>query len=149
MNVYEKCFREYAKREVKEVLDAACDSGGPMLELARRGYVVIGADLHEEVVEIARRKAIEAGLDIKFIVCDARELDKFFSESSFDVVTMFFSSINYMTSWKDLMRLLRSVKYVLRSGGIFIADAQNPYEYMFRLSKNGEGRPITWSVERY
>ena len=54
VNAYEECFRKFAKREIKKVLDVACGTGGPTLELASRGYPVVGADLHREVIELAR-----------------------------------------------------------------------------------------------
>jgi len=61
---------------------------------------------------------------------------------------MFFTSTAYMTELDDLIKLLKSVKYVLRDGGIFVADTPNPYEFMFRLSSGGgKERPVTWDVE--
>ncbi len=54
VDAYVECFRRLAKREVKEVLDVACGTGGPTIELAKRGYSVVGADLHEEVIELAK-----------------------------------------------------------------------------------------------
>ncbi len=81
-------------------------------------------------------------------MCDARELSKVFSEGSFDAVTMFFTSIAYMRELNDLIKFLKSVKYVLRGGGIFVADSPNPHEFMFRLgSWGGEGRCAIWDVE--
>jgi 2-polyprenyl-3-methyl-5-hydroxy-6-metoxy-1,4-benzoquinol methylase len=55
-------FRGYAGRSVREVLDAAYGTGGPTIELAKRGYAVRGVDLHREVVKVAREKARRAGL---------------------------------------------------------------------------------------
>ncbi len=148
VNAYEDCFRRFAKREVKDVLDIACGTGGPTIELARRGYSVVGADLHREVIELAMEKVRKLGLNVEFKVCDARELSKVFSKESFDAVTMFFTSIAYMKDLDDLVKLLKSVKYVLRSGGIFVADAPNPHEFMFRVgSLGGEYKPITWDVK--
>lgn len=63
----EEIFREDAKREVKRVLDLACGTGIPTLELAERGYEVLGLDLHEEMLRVARRKAEARGLNVKFI----------------------------------------------------------------------------------
>ncbi len=148
VNAYVECFKRFAKREVKDVLDIACGTGGPTIELARRGYSVVGADLHREVIELAKEKVRDLGLNIEFIVCDARELSKVFSKGSFDAVTMFFTSIAYMKDLEDLMKLLKSVKYVLRDGGIFVADTPNPHTFMFKVgSEGGNYRPGTWDVE--
>ncbi len=114
----------------------------PTLELARRGYRVIGVDVHEEMLEVAREKAAKEGLDVKFVRCDAREL-RFVEE--FDAVTMFFSSLPYMTTYEDLMRLLRGVYRALRPGDVLVADEPNPLAFAYRLGRK-EG-PTVWDVE--
>ncbi len=71
----EELFRKEAERKVKKILDLACGTGIPTLELARRGYEVTGLDLHEEMLAVARRKAEGEGLGIEFIQGNALELD--------------------------------------------------------------------------
>jgi SAM-dependent methyltransferase len=114
----EEIFREDAKREVNRVLDLACGTGIPTLELADRGYEVLGPDLHEEMLRVAMRKAEARGLNVKFIQGNA--LDMSFKEE-FDAVTMFFSSIMYFDDFA-IRELFNSVKRALRPGGVFIAD---------------------------
>lgn len=53
----EEIFKNDAKRDVKRILDLACGTGIPTLELAERGYEIVGLDLHEEMLEVAKRKA--------------------------------------------------------------------------------------------
>lgn len=53
----EEIFKKDAKRSVKKVLDLACGTGIPTLELAERDYEIVGLDLHEEMLEVAKRKA--------------------------------------------------------------------------------------------
>jgi len=53
----EKLFQNEAERDVRKILDLACGTGIPTLELARRGYRVMGLDLHEGMLAVARRKA--------------------------------------------------------------------------------------------
>ncbi|ASJ09211.1 SAM-dependent methyltransferase [Thermococcus siculi] len=129
----EEIFREDAGRPVKGVLDLACGTGIPTLELARRGYDVIGLDLHEEMLEIARRKAKKEGLKIKFIQGDALKIE---FEEEFDAVTMFFSSITYFDD-SAIQQLFNSVKRALRPGGVFIADFP-AWHY------GGRDGPIVW-----
>lgn len=134
-------FEKVAERDVEDVLDIACGTGGPTLLLAKRGYRVTGLDLHEEMLEVARSKALNEGLNIEFPQGDARNLE--FSEE-FDAATMFFTSIAYMTEWEDLMSLLRSVHAALRPGGVFIADTSNPYSYCWTKDLN---KPTVWDVK--
>ncbi len=59
---------------VRTVLDAACGSGGHALWLAQHGYRVAGADVSPVMIDLARRKAADAGLDIPFSVADLTNL---------------------------------------------------------------------------
>src|SRR5882724_3405069 len=44
------------------VLDVPCGEGCVMLDLAQRGYAVTGADVSEEMANVARRAAAASGL---------------------------------------------------------------------------------------
>jgi len=118
MNFVEEIFKADAKRDVKKILDLACGTGIPTLELAKRGYEVTGMDLHEEMLEVAKRKAKREGLTIELIQGDVLEMN---FEQKFDAVTMFFSSIMYFDE-KDLRKLFNSVVKALKPGGVFVAD---------------------------
>ena len=56
-----KWKEESGKRKVESVLDVACGTGDMVVELEKRGCEVIGVDLSEEMLTIARHKL--AGLD--------------------------------------------------------------------------------------
>ncbi|BAD85462.1 SAM-dependent methyltransferase, UbiE/COQ5 family [Thermococcus kodakarensis KOD1] len=133
----EEIFREDAKREVKRVLDLACGTGIPTLELAERGYEVLGLDLHEEMLRVARRKAEARGLNVKFIRGNALDIS---FEEEFDAVTMFFSSIMYFDD-SAIRELFNSVRRTLRPGGVFIAD----FPCWFYGGNDG---PIVWDERR-
>lgn len=49
------------------LLDAGCGTGHQALALAERGYRVVGADLSEEMLSIALRRAKDAPGDIRFV----------------------------------------------------------------------------------
>jgi SAM-dependent methyltransferase len=71
-----------------ELLDVATGSGNAAILAAQAGARVTGLDLTPELLEVARQRAAEAGLDVRFIEGDAEELP--FEESSFDRVTSCF-----------------------------------------------------------
>src|SRR3954447_541021 len=67
----------------ERVLDLACGSGRHSLELTRQGFETVGADISPELLEIARRDAEQAGLEVEFVEADLRDLD---FEAEFDIV---------------------------------------------------------------
>ena len=71
-----------------ELLDVATGSGNVAVAAARAGAQVTGLDLTPELLEVARRRAADADLDISFIEGDAEELP--FEADSFDRVTSCF-----------------------------------------------------------
>ncbi len=66
-------------------LDVATGTGAVALLAARAGARVTGLDLAPELIETARRKAAEEGLDVRFDVGDAERLP--YPDRSFQTVT--------------------------------------------------------------
>ena len=54
-------FAKHAERKVADVLDLACGTGRMTIELAKRGYDMIGVDRSPEMLDFARTAAEEAG----------------------------------------------------------------------------------------
>ena len=74
---------EYDK--ATRILDIGCGTGRHSIELAKRGYIVVGIDLSESLLKRAKEKASEQKLQIVFQKHDARNLP-FLHE--FDLVIM-------------------------------------------------------------
>lgn len=58
------------------VLDAGCGTGENALHVASLGLHVLGVDVAETALLIAREKAAARGLDAEFVVADALHLDR-------------------------------------------------------------------------
>lgn len=97
------------------VLDVCCGTGDLSLELARRvspGGSVIGCDFSEPMLDLAREKAAERGVDgVRFEWADALQLP--YDAGRFDAATVGFGVRNFA----DRDRGLREMARVLRSGG--------------------------------
>lgn len=74
---------EYNKQV--EILDIGCGTGRHSIELAKRGYQVVGIDLSESMLQRAKQKAVAENLQINFEKHDARKLTYL---SQFDLVIM-------------------------------------------------------------
>jgi ubiquinone/menaquinone biosynthesis C-methylase UbiE len=72
----------------QHLLDIACGSGQTALPAARKGALVTGVDIAQNLIEHANRRASFEGLDAHFDVGDAELLP--YDDTSFDVlITMF------------------------------------------------------------
>jgi SAM-dependent methyltransferase len=58
------------------VLDAGCGTADNALHIASLGLHVLGVDVAETAVSIARKKAAARGIDADFVVADALHLDR-------------------------------------------------------------------------
>jgi ubiquinone/menaquinone biosynthesis C-methylase UbiE len=58
------------------VLDAGCGTGENALHIASRGLSVLGVDVAETALAIAREKADDRGLEVEFAVADAFQLQR-------------------------------------------------------------------------
>src|SRR5208283_4800657 len=75
----------------QDLLDVATGTGNVAIPAALAGARVTGLDLTPELLEVARRRASDAGVDVNFIEGDAEELP--FEDDSFDRVTSCFGVI--------------------------------------------------------
>src|SRR6185295_10452876 len=58
------------------VLDAGCGTGENALHVASLGLPVLGFDVAETALAIARKKADERGIEIEFVAADAFQLER-------------------------------------------------------------------------
>jgi SAM-dependent methyltransferase len=108
------------------VLDLACGTGDPVIEIARRvgptGRVT-ASDLSAQMLEVTRKNASAAGLtNMDFAVADAEELP--FAAASFDRVTSRLGMMYFV----DAQRALREIKRVLAPGGVVALQVWGPAE---------------------
>src|SRR3990167_5939097 len=103
------------------VLDAPCGFGRHYLALARRGFAVTGVDLSETELVRARERAAAAGVTLRLVQQDMRDMD--FS-AEFDLALNLFSSIGYFSDDEDRL-LLDRFCLALKSGGTFVLDTRN------------------------
>src|SRR5262245_2509378 len=61
---------------VGPVLDAGCGTGENTLHLASLGLSVLGVDVAETALAMAREKAVARGLDVEFATADALHLER-------------------------------------------------------------------------
>ena len=104
------------------VLDLACGHGRHAIALARRGMAVMGQDLNEGYLRKAREDAARAGVGIKTVHSDMRDIP--FADE-FDAVINMFTAFGYFDSEDEDLRVLKSIANALKSGGKLLLDTIN------------------------
>lgn len=112
----------FGTRYGAEVLDLACGWGRHAVELALAGCRVSGLDRSETLLRHARGMAAEAGVPVRWVRGDIRELP--WSEH-FPAITCFFSSLGYFLSDAEDLRALRSVRDALKPDGVFLLETMH------------------------
>ncbi len=105
------------------ILDVGCGTGRHSIELAKRGYSVVGIDLSHSLLAKAREKAIQGNLSIPFLQHDARQLP--FREE-FDVAIMLCEGgFPLMETDEMNFDILKNVTRSLTAKGKFIFTTLN------------------------
>lgn len=126
-----RAVRLAARTTPRRLLDVATGTGDLAIALARRipGAQVMGMDLSEKMLDVARRKVAAAGLDARVVleVGDAEHLA--LADRAVDAVTVAFGVRNF----GDLETGLREMARVLRPGGqVVILEFSTPRNRFFR-----------------
>jgi SAM-dependent methyltransferase len=106
--------------KVQTVLDLTCGTGSQVFFLAKRGYKIVGADFSPALLAIARAKARNEKIDVKFIDGDMRTL----MVGKFDAVITIFNAVGHLTK-AGFAKAIKNIHQNLKTGGIYIFDILN------------------------
>ncbi len=101
------------------ILDLCCGHGRHSIELAKLGYRVTGLDLSKVFLERARRDADAAGVDVRWVQSDMRQIP---FEAEFDAVINMFTAFAYLETKAEDQKVLDAVFGVLAPGGVFLIE---------------------------
>lgn len=109
--------------EGASILDAGCGLGRHAIELAKRGYHVVGVDFVQSLIERARAAAAEDGVGwTEFIEADCRTLDL---GRHFDAALCLFDVVGSFPKDEDNLALLRGVTKHVSPGGRLLISVLN------------------------
>ncbi len=115
------------------IADLGCGTGSFCLEMANRGYEMIGIDLSPDMLSIAQTKAQQQGRDILFLNQGISEFELY---GTVDAVVCLLDSINYITYKNDVKKAFKLVENYLNPGGLFIFDVNSRYKFENVLADN-------------
>lgn len=127
-------------------VELARQADGPVIELAagtgrisipiveRTGKRVIGIDLSPAMLERARNRAVEAGVELELHEVDMRDLD--YVEAS-DLVICPYRALLHLPTWADRRRVFERVARALVPGGRF---AWNAFVFDHHFAVDADGK---------
>ena len=114
------------KFQPRSILDLCCGTGTAALMLAKKGLEVYGLDGSSEMLRLAGNKAKKEKASVTFV---HQRLPGFeirrkggLGIKTFDLVTSFYDSLNYLLKEEDLKACFRAVNVHLNPGGLFVFD---------------------------
>jgi ubiquinone/menaquinone biosynthesis C-methylase UbiE len=146
LSSYSFCYQLLEKHcKNKKILDYGCGNGVHSIFLAKLGKKVVGIDLSEKAISLAKKKVKENNLEEKtdFLVMDCEKLE--FPDNHFDVIFDggTFSSL-------DLDKALPELARVLKKDGILIGIetlGHNPLTNLKRKVNKKVGKRTEWAVD--
>jgi SAM-dependent methyltransferase len=124
------------------VIDLGCGSGLWAQELTKAGYRVLGIDISEQMIAIARKRVPEA----EFRVGSLFDADI----PPCQAVTAVGEVLNYLFDSKgdgeELLSLFRRVYAALARGGVFVFDLAEPGQVLPRTATRGFTEGEGWVV---
>jgi SAM-dependent methyltransferase len=100
-------------------LDVGCGPGRHSIELARRGYRVVGIDPSPAMIAAAEECAREAGVNPSFQLARGED---FTSPQKFDAAICLFTTLGQIGPGGENQRLVQQVAGALQPGGAFMVE---------------------------
>ncbi len=107
----ELAFKMFTPVEGMKILDVGCGTGNFTIKLAERGCKVVGIDISQDMLAIAREKIKGKDLDIEFVLGDVYDLK--FDDNEFDGVF----SMAAFEFIKEAQKAHKEMMRVLKVGG--------------------------------
>jgi ubiquinone/menaquinone biosynthesis C-methylase UbiE len=122
---------------IQTVLDMTCGTGSQVFWLVKAGFDLVGSDISRKMLAIARQKAKNERVKVRFLQGDCRTIEA----GTFDALITMFNSIGHLTK-QDFELTLQNIHKQLKPGGLYIFDIFN-LDYLLH-EKNISRLTIDW-----
>jgi SAM-dependent methyltransferase len=113
------CFKRFARKPVRRVLDIACGTGPHLIRLADHGYRMTGLDLSPENIAFLGERLTAKGHARDLIVGDMTD---FRLRRPVDAAICMQDSQGHLLTNASLLAHLRCVARAVRPGGLYVFD---------------------------
>ncbi len=115
------------------LLDLGCGTGSMSVEMAKRGFDVIGVDSSVGMLNAARQKAYENNAEILLLNQNMEEIDLY---GTVDCAICVLDGINHLECEKDVRCTFEKVSLFMNKGGVFAFDVNTIYKHKNILADN-------------
>ena len=106
-----------------KLLDISCGTGSMAVRLAQRGWQVDAADLSPYMVEMARQKARESGVDM---LVETGDMTTYRGSGAYSAVINLHDGLNYLLEADAIAAFLSNAHELLLDGGHLLFDVVTP-----------------------
>lgn len=107
------------------VLELGCGTGEIAIRLSKRDKEVYATDLSDDMLEVARLKAMSENVDLMLKKVD---MSDFSVNQGVDLILCLCDSINYLLDIQDVYKTFQNVYQSLKENGCFIFDIDSLYK---------------------
>ena len=99
------------------VLEIGCGTGSSLVALAERGAQVVGVDLDEDALQVARKRCALHGVSPELHAANATQVAELFGDLAFDII-IFYASLEHLVH-EERMRAIAGTWAMLRPGDLW------------------------------
>lgn len=141
-------LKKHGRIEVNDLLDLACGTGRMTVELAKRGFSLVGVDISPEMLARASDAATAAGVSDKVLLL-CQDMCGFELYGTVEAAVCCLDSINHIVDTGSLSKCLSLVHNYLAPDGIFIFDVNTERKFREVYGDNSyvfecDGGMVTW-----
>jgi glycine/sarcosine N-methyltransferase len=118
-----KLIQTITNEPSQHILDVACGSGGYSIELAKQGHHVIGMDLDQEMIRLAREKAKASDHSVQFKKVNMLEIKQI--NQQFDTIFCIGNSLVHLNNKEEIKNFLKQAYDLLNPGGNLLLQIIN------------------------
>ncbi len=126
-------FVDFALEKGGKTLELACGTGRITIPLAKNGVNITGIDVSEEMLSLAKEKALKEGANIDF---QKQNMINFKLDEKFDFIFCIHNSFSHVDGFEDVNTFFENVKNHLTDDGTFILQVFNPDFFFFTRNPN-------------
>lgn len=115
------------------LLDLGCGTGSMSVEMAKKGYEVIGVDSSIGMLSAAQQKMFENGVQMLLLNQNMQEIDLY---GTVDCAICVLDGINHLPCKEDVIETFKKVSLFMNRGGAFAFDVNTLYKHRNVLADN-------------